>query len=51
MLDNDPELLSLAVLPPPKALDRNPAAVYLASLPSPESRRTLGATLEGLAGL
>jgi integrase len=51
VLDNDPELLSLAVLPPPKALDRNPAAVYLASLPSPESRRTLGATLEGLAGL
>lgn len=51
VLDNDPELLSLAVLPPPKALDRNPAAVYLASLPSPESRRTLGATLEVLAGL
>ena len=51
LLENDPEGLSLAVLPPPKALDRNPAAVYLASLPSPESRRTLGATLEGLAGL
>lgn len=51
VLDNDPELLSLAVLPPPAALDRHPAAVYLASLPSPESRRTLGGTLEVLAGL
>lgn len=50
VLDNDPEVLSLAVLPPPKALDRNPAAVSLTSLPSPESRRTLRATLEGLAG-
>ena len=49
--DNDLERLVLAVLPPPAALDRNPAAVYLASLPSPESRRTLGATLKVLAGL
>jgi len=32
LIEGDPEALSLAVLPPPKALDRNPAAVYLASL-------------------
>jgi len=51
VMEGDPEALSLAVLPPPKALDRNPAAVYLASLPSPESRRTLSATLEVMAGL
>jgi site-specific recombinase XerD len=51
LVEDELATLSLATLIPPGPLDRNPAAVYLASLPSPESRRTLGATLEVIAGL
>ncbi len=51
LIEDGPGALSLASLSPVTPLDRNPAAVYLASLPSPESRRTLSATLEVLAGL
>lgn len=42
---------SLAPLPSPGPLDRNPVAVYLATFPSRESRRTMATTLETLAGL
>lgn len=47
----DPSAITLAPLPSPTPLDRNPAAVYLAAFPSKESQRTMAAALEALAAL
>ena len=46
-----PSTITLALLPSPAPLDRNPAAVYLAAFPSKESKRTMAAALDALAAL
>ncbi len=47
----EPSMITLASLPSPAPLDRNPAAVYLAAFPSEESKRTMAAALDALAAL
>ncbi len=41
----EPSTITLAPLPSPTPLYRNPAAVYLAAFPSKESQRTMAAAL------
>ncbi len=51
IVQTPPTEVSLSPLPSPAPLDRNPAAVYLATFPSKESRRTMATALETLAAL